>query len=69
MTFTAARIDRPIDRPFAAPGIATDRARGLFRWNAWLALLHGLGERTYMLLSLFAKSALAWQVFAGTLRP
>lgn len=27
------------------------------------------GERAYVLLSLFAKSALAWQVFAGTLRP
>jgi Heliorhodopsin len=27
------------------------------------------GERVYMLLSLFAKSALAWQVFAGTLQP
>jgi len=27
------------------------------------------GERMYMLLSLFAKSALAWQVFAGTLQP
>lgn len=27
------------------------------------------GEKTYMLLSLFAKSLLAWQVFAGTLRP
>jgi len=27
------------------------------------------GERMYVLLSLFAKSALAWQVFAGTLRP
>lgn len=27
------------------------------------------GERAYMLLSLFAKSALAWQVFFGTLRP
>ena len=27
------------------------------------------GERTYVVLSLFAKSALAWQVFAGTLRP
>ena len=26
------------------------------------------GERVYILLSLFAKSALAWQVFAGTLR-
>ncbi len=27
------------------------------------------GERVYMLLSLLAKSALAWQVFAGTLQP
>lgn len=27
------------------------------------------GERVYMLLSLIAKSLLAWQVFAGTLRP
>jgi hypothetical protein len=27
------------------------------------------GERAYVLLSLLAKSALAWQVFAGTLRP
>jgi len=27
------------------------------------------GERAYVLLSLIAKSALAWQVFAGTLRP
>lgn len=27
------------------------------------------GERAYMLLSLVAKSLLAWQVFAGTLRP
>jgi hypothetical protein len=27
------------------------------------------GERVYILLSLTAKSALAWQVFAGTLRP
>jgi hypothetical protein len=27
------------------------------------------GEKVYIYLSLFAKSALAWQVFAGTLRP
>lgn len=27
------------------------------------------GEKVYIFLSLFAKSALAWQVFAGTLRP
>jgi hypothetical protein len=34
------------------------------RWRDYL-----YGERAYILLSLFAKSALAWQVFAGTLRP
>jgi hypothetical protein len=34
------------------------------RWKAYLT-----GERTYILLSLLAKSALAWQVFAGTLVP
>jgi len=34
------------------------------RWRNYLT-----GERTYILLSLLAKSALAWQVFAGTLAP
>lgn len=34
------------------------------RWKDYL-----YGERAYVFLSLFAKSALAWQVFAGTLRP
>lgn len=34
------------------------------RWRDYL-----FGERVYMWLSLLAKSALAWQVFAGTLRP
>ncbi|MGZ8785645.1 MAG: heliorhodopsin HeR [Acidimicrobiia bacterium] len=34
------------------------------RWKNYLT-----GERTYILLSLLAKSALAWQVFAGTLVP
>jgi len=34
------------------------------RWNDYL-----YGEKAYMILSLVAKSALAWQVFAGTLRP
>lgn len=34
------------------------------RWRSYLA-----GERTYILLSLLAKTALAWQVFAGTLVP
>jgi hypothetical protein len=27
------------------------------------------GEKVYVILSLVAKSLLAWQVFAGTLRP
>jgi hypothetical protein len=34
------------------------------RWADYL-----YGERVYMLLSLIAKTLLAWQVFAGTLRP
>lgn len=33
-------------------------------WSEYL-----YGERVYMILSLVAKSLLAWQVFAGTLRP
>jgi hypothetical protein len=37
------------------------------RVGRWADYLYG--ERVYMLLSLFAKSALAWQVFAGTLQP
>jgi hypothetical protein len=38
--------------------------RKVGRWREYLA-----GEKTYMLLSLFAKTMLAWQVFFGTLRP
>jgi hypothetical protein len=38
--------------------------RKIGRWRDYL-----YGERAYMLFSLFAKSALAWQVFFGTLRP
>jgi Heliorhodopsin len=38
--------------------------RAVGRWRD-----HLFGERVYMLLSLFAKSALAWQVYAGTLQP
>jgi hypothetical protein len=34
------------------------------RWRDYL-----YGERAYMLFSLIAKTLLAWQVFAGTLRP
>ena len=34
------------------------------RWSDYI-----YGERAYIILSLVAKSALAWQVFAGTLRP
>ena len=37
------------------------------RVGRWRDYLHG--ERVYMLLSLSAKSLLAWQVFAGTLQP
>ncbi len=38
--------------------------RRIGRWADYL-----YGERAYMLFSLVAKSLLAWQVFAGTLRP
>jgi len=34
------------------------------RWADYL-----YGERLYMILSLVAKTALAWQIFAGSLRP
>ena len=34
------------------------------KWRDYL-----YGERVYIILSLVAKSALAWQIFAGTLRP
>ena len=34
------------------------------RWKDYL-----VGEKTYMFMSLFAKTILAWQVFAGTLAP
>ena len=38
--------------------------RKVGRWRDYLA-----GEKTYMILSLVAKSLLAWQVWSGTLRP
>jgi hypothetical protein len=38
--------------------------RRLGRWRDYLA-----GEKTYMVMSLVAKSLLGWQVFSGTLRP
>jgi len=48
----------------------------LFAVNMWLQYKkkgkwadYLYGERMYIILSLVAKSALAWQVFAGTLRP
>ncbi len=37
------------------------------RMGKWKDYLYG--ERMYIILSLVAKTALAWQVFAGTLRP
>ncbi|MBU7048445.1 MAG: heliorhodopsin HeR [Theionarchaea archaeon] len=36
----------------------------VWKWKDYL-----YGEKMYIVLSLLAKSALAWQVFAGTLRP
>lgn len=36
--------------------------RRVGRWKSYV-----FGERAYFMLSLVAKSALAWQVFAGTL--
>ena len=38
--------------------------RQVGRWRDYLT-----GEKTYMLLSLIAKTLLAWQVWSGTLRP
>jgi hypothetical protein len=38
--------------------------RKVGRWRDYLT-----GEKTYMVMSLVAKSLLAWQVFSGTLRP
>lgn len=38
--------------------------KAIGKWKNYL-----YGERVYMILSLVAKTALAWQVFAGTLRP
>lgn len=38
--------------------------KGIGKWKDYL-----YGERAYMILSLVAKAALAWQVFGGTLRP
>ncbi len=40
------------------------RYRRVGRWSDYV-----YGERAYVVLSLVAKSLLAWQVFAGTLRP
>ena len=45
---------------FAAVQLLQYRARG--KWSNYLR-----GERVYIVLSLVAKSALAWQIFAGTL--
>jgi uncharacterized membrane protein YidH (DUF202 family) len=47
---------------FALNMVLQYRAKG--KWADYL-----YGEKVYIYLSLFAKSALAWQVFAGTLRP
>lgn len=36
--------------------------RGIGRWRD-----HAFGEETYLVLSLAAKSALAWQIYGGSL--
>ncbi len=46
---------------------AVNMALQYARIGPWRDYLYG--ERTYMVLSQVAKSLLAWQVFAGTLRP
>ena len=46
---------------FAINMLLQYRAKG--RWKDYL-----FGEKVYIILSLVAKSALAWQVFAGTLQ-
>lgn len=38
--------------------------RGIGRWKNYL-----FGERAYIILSLVAKSALAWQIWSGQLQP
>jgi len=38
--------------------------KGIWKWKNYL-----YGERMYIILSLVAKSALAWQIFFGTLQP
>jgi hypothetical protein len=38
--------------------------KGKGKWSNYLR-----GERAYIVLSLVAKSALAWQIFSGTLIP
>jgi len=46
---------------------AINQALQYKRVGRWADYVYG--ERAYMILSLVAKSLLAWQVFAGTLRP
>jgi hypothetical protein len=38
--------------------------RQIGRWSSYL-----FGEKTYLVLSLVAKSVLAWQIFGGSLAP
>jgi Heliorhodopsin len=51
--------------PAATFPVPTTAARPLRRIGRWRSYL--FGERAYLVLSLVAKSALAWRVFAGTL--
>ena len=46
-----------------------EAARGMMsRYGLQAAFDYLVGEKSYMLLSLVAKSLLAWQVWAGTMR-
>ena len=61
-------------RDTVAPGVSFDELLAPVQEvsagsEGLLFLPYLTGERTYILLSLLAKSALAWQVFAGTLAP
>ena len=59
-----AAIPVGLARPIPGEQARSLQYRGIGRWSD-----HLYAERIYMLLSLFAKSLLAWQVFAGKMRP
>jgi len=57
----------PVREESAGPAIARQR-RGWWQYRRIGRLAdHGYGEKVYLVLSLVAKSALAWQIFGGSL--